>query len=176
MTIRPIDVPGLPAGIEVRRSTRRKKSVAAHREAGMTIVVVPERMPVKQAAAHAVALHQRLLKRAARTRVSDAQLLTRANELRAQYLPNAPSPSSISWSANQNRRWGSCTTTDGSIRISNRLQGMPQYVLDYVIMHELTHLLVPNHGAQFNALLDNYPQRSRACAFLDGAEFAIGNW
>ncbi|HAM23172.1 MAG TPA: metal-dependent hydrolase [Actinobacteria bacterium] len=175
MTIRPIDVPGLPADIEVRRSTRRKRSVGAHREAGITIVVVPERMSVREAAKHALALHQRLLKRAQKTRVSDDQLLERASWLRKRYMPTAPAPSSIRWSTNQNRRWGSCTTTDGSIRLSARLQGMPQYVVDYVILHELAHLVVPNHGPDFNHLLDTYSQRQRACSFLDGVEFATSN-
>lgn len=172
MSIRPIDVPGLPEGIEVRRSTRRRRSVQAHREAGVTIVVVPERMSVKQAKEHAIALHQRLMKRAAKTKVSDEQLLERALMLRARYMPHIPEPSSISWSSSQNRRWGSCTPSDGSIRLSNRLQGMPQYVVDYVILHELAHLQVANHGPEFNDLLDGYPQRQRACAFLDGVDYA----
>lgn len=175
MTIRPIDVPGLPEGIEVRRSTRRRRSVAAHREAGVTVVVVPERMSVRQAAEHALALHQRLLKRAERTKVSDEALSERATWLRSRYMPTVPEPSSIKWSTNQNRRWGSCTTTDGSIRLSHRLQGMPQYVIDYVILHELAHLMVPNHGPDFNHLLDGYPQRQRACAFLDGVDYASSN-
>lgn len=172
MTIRPIEVPGLPEGIEVRRSTRRRRSVAAHREAGVTIVVVPERMSVKQAAEHAIALHARLLKRAEKTKVSDEALLDRALTLQARYLPTVPKPSSIVWSSSQQRRWGSCTTTDGSIRLSARLQGMPQYVVDYVIVHELAHLEFANHGPEFNALVDAYPQRERACAFLDGVEYA----
>ena len=172
MTIRPIEVPGLPEGIKVRRSTRRRRSVAAHREAGVTIVVVPERMSVKQAAEHAIALHARLLKRAEKTKVSDEALLDRALALQARYLPTVPKPSSIVWSSSQQRRWGSCTTTDGSIRLSARLQGMPQYVVDYVIVHELAHLEFANHGPEFNALVDAYPQRERACAFLDGVEYA----
>lgn len=175
MTIRPIDVPGLPDGIEVRKSTRRRRSVGAYREGGITVVVVPERMSASQAAEHALALHQRLMKRAAKTRVSDDQLLERANLLRGRYMPRVPAPSSIRWSAQQNRRWGSCTTTDGSIRLSDRLQGMPQYVVDYVILHELAHLIVPNHGPDFDDLLDNYPQRQRACAFLDGVDYATSN-
>jgi predicted metal-dependent hydrolase len=52
---------------------------------------------------------------------------------------------------------------------------MPQYVVDYVILHELAHLVVPNHGPDFNHLLDTYPQRQRACSFLDGVEFATSN-
>ncbi|MFA7267610.1 MAG: YgjP-like metallopeptidase domain-containing protein [Candidatus Nanopelagicales bacterium] len=176
MTIRPVEVPGLPEGIEVRRSTRRRRSVAAHREAGVTIVVVPERMSVKQATEHALAMHARLLKRAAKTKVSDEQLLERALALRARYLPSVATPSSIVWSTSQNRRWGSCTTTDGSIRLSARLQGMPQYVIDYVIVHELAHLEFANHGPDFNHFIDAYPQRERACAFLDGVEFASAEY
>lgn len=52
---------------------------------------------------------------------------------------------------------------------------MPQYVLDYVILHELAHLMVANHGPDFNDLLDNYPQRQRACAFLEGVDYATTN-
>lgn len=175
MTIRPIDVPGLPEGIEVRRSTRRRRSVQAHREAGVTIVVIPERMSLHEAREHAIALHQRLMKRAAKTRVSDEQLLERALWLRTRYMPDIPEPSSITWSSNQNRRWGSCTTADGSIRLSNRLQGMPQYVVDYVILHELAHLQIPNHGPAFNSLLNAYPQREAASAFLSGVDFATSH-
>jgi predicted metal-dependent hydrolase len=174
MTIRPVTIPGLPAEIEVRRSTRRRRSVAAHREGGRTIVVVPDRMPAAQAAEHALALHQRLLKKATRHRVSDQQLLARAERLRARYLPTAPPPGSVRWATNQSRRWGSCTPAEGSIRLSSRLQGMPDYVIDYVLVHELAHLLEANHGNEFKALVAAFPDHERACSFLDGVEFASG--
>ena len=47
--------------------------------------------------------------------------------------------------------------SDRTIRLSHRLRGMPDYVVDYVLLHELVHLLVPGHGTDFHALMDRYP-------------------
>ena len=67
-----------------------------------------------------------------------------------------------------------CTPSDRSIRISSRVQGMPGYVLDYVILHELSHLLVAGHGPDFWALLAAYPRLERARGYLDGVAAASG--
>ena len=72
------------------------------------------------------------------------------------------------WVTNQNTRWGSCTPAEGSIRLSHRLQGMPEYVVDYVLVHELAHLLVPGHGPRFWRLLEAYPRTERARGYLEG--------
>ena len=73
-------------------------------------------------------------------------------ELSRRYLDDRAEPSSVRWVDNQQQRWGSCTIDDGSIRLSHRLQGMPAWVIDYVLLHELAHLLVPGHGPEFWAL------------------------
>lgn len=172
MTFRTIDVPGLPDGIEVRRSTRRHRSVGAHRENSVTVVVVPERMPITVARAHALELHERLLARAQKRVRTDSELAVRADRLRREYLPAAPEPRSIRWSSRQARRWGSCTSFDRSIRISTRLQGMPDYVIDSVIVHELAHLVEVTHSPAFYALTDAFPDYQRGNAFLDGYDFA----
>jgi predicted metal-dependent hydrolase len=51
---------------------------------------------------------------------------------------------------------------------------MPGYVLDYVILHELAHLLVGGHGPDFWALLAAYPRLERARGYLDGVAAASG--
>jgi hypothetical protein len=63
---------------------------------------------------------------------------------------------------------------DGTIRISARLRGMPSWVLDYVLLHELAHLLQPRHGPQFWALLQGYPRTERARGFLEGVAATAG--
>lgn len=73
---------------------------------------------------------------------------------------------------NQNSRWGSATPADGTIRLSDKLQPMPQWVIDYVLLHELAHLLVASHNAAFWKLLEAYPETQRAKAFLEGVSFA----
>ncbi len=49
---------------------------------------------------------------------------------------------------------------------------MPDWVVDYVLLHELSHLLVASHGPEFWELLRGYPQLERAKAFLDGVSYA----
>ncbi|MGH9093556.1 MAG: M48 metallopeptidase family protein, partial [Acidimicrobiales bacterium] len=77
-----------------------------------------------------------------------------------------PSPASIAWSDRQEWRWGSCTPAHGSVRISSRLAREPQWVLDYVIVHELAHLAEPGHGRRFWRLVERYPLTERARGFL----------
>jgi predicted metal-dependent hydrolase len=81
-------------------------------------------------------------------------------------------PTSVRWVSNQNSRWGSATPSDGSIRLSDKLRPMPQWVIDYVLLHELAHLLVAGHNAAFWKLLEAYPETERAKAFLEGVSFA----
>ena len=72
------------------------------------------------------------------------------------------------------RRWASCTPAEGTIRVSDRLRDVPDHVLDYVLLHELAHLLVPGHGPAFWRLLASYPRLERARGFLDGLAHAEG--
>jgi hypothetical protein len=56
--------------------------------------------------------------------------------------------------------------------MSRRLQELPSWVQDYVLVHELVHLLVPGHGPKFWALVARYPRAERARGFLDGVSAA----
>lgn len=103
-----------------------------------------------------------------RRRPSDEELMTRATDLSRRYLGGLAQPVSVTWVANQNSRWGSCTPADRTIRLSTRLQGMPNWVIDYVLVHELAHLVEQGHGPRFWALLRSYPRTERARGYLDG--------
>lgn len=100
--------------------------------------------------------------------LGDTELAARAEWLSEQYLGGRARPASVRWVTNQNTRWGSCTPAEGSIRLSHRLKGMPEYVVDYVLLHELAHLLVPGHGRRFWELLEAYPRTERARGYLEG--------
>ena len=169
-----VDIPGLPPGVEVRRSTRRRRSVTAFREGGLTVVVVPHRMSRAEIVPYVEELVGRLEARERRGRRTDTELMVRAGELSRRYLEGRAQPATVRWVTNQHRRWGSCTPTDRSIRLSTRLQGMPAYVLDYVLVHELVHLLVLDHGADFEAWMRRYPRLLEARAFLAGVDHATG--
>jgi predicted metal-dependent hydrolase len=155
-------------GVEVRRSRRRRRTVSAYREGGRTIVLIPERFSADEERTWVDAMIRRLAAGDKRRRPSDEQLLERATDLSRRYLGGLAKPVSIVWVTNQGSRWGSCTPGEGTIRISARVKGMPQWVLDYVILHELTHLLQPGHGREFWSLLESYPRTERARGYLEG--------
>src|SRR5690625_159940 len=140
-----MEEPGLGA-VEVRRSARRRRTVSAFREGDRTIVAIPARFTRAQEREWVHRMLSRLAAQERRRRPSDSQLAERAAELSRKYLRGRAVPTSVAWAANQERRWGSCTPADGSIRISTRLRGMPRWVIDYVLLHELAHLLHAGHG------------------------------
>lgn len=53
-------------------------------------------------------------------------------------------------------RWGSCSVSAGTIRISEALAHYPETCLEYVVVHELCHLLEPSHNARFKALMTRF--------------------
>lgn len=53
-------------------------------------------------------------------------------------------------------RWGSCNVKTGRICINVQLAAQPPECLEYVVVHELCHLIEANHGPRFHALLDAY--------------------
>jgi predicted metal-dependent hydrolase len=119
----------------------------------------------------------RLAAREERIRRTDNELEQRARRLTVRYLPeyaDRVNPASVRWVTNQNGRWGSCTPDDGTIRISHRIQEMPDWVVDYVLLHELAHLVVPSHSARFWDLVNRYPKAERARGYLEGISAATG--
>ncbi|WP_097887537.1 M48 metallopeptidase family protein [Streptomyces sp. st140] len=156
------------SAVEVRRSTRRRKSVSAYREGDRTIVLIPARMSQAEERRWVGVMLDKLAAQESKRQLGDTELTERAARLSAQYFDGRARPASVRWVTNQNTRWGSCTPAEGSIRLSHRLQGMPEYVVDYVLLHELAHLLVPGHGPEFWRLLEAYPRTERARGFLEG--------
>jgi len=98
----------------------------------------------------------------------DDGLQSRALRLSDEYLGGLAVPESVRWVDNQLQRWGSCTPRDRTIRLSERLRDMPGWVVDYVLLHELSHLLEPKHDASFWAWVERYPLTERAKGYLLG--------
>jgi predicted metal-dependent hydrolase len=161
--------------VEVRRSARRRRTVTAYRELGRTVVLIPAAFsPAEERrwVAQMVAKLQTREERRRRALGGDDELMARALSLSAAHLDGLAEPASVRWVDNQHRRWGSCTPADRSIRLSSRLRSMPEYVVDYVLVHELAHLLEPGHDESFWALVARYPRAERARGFLEGVELA----
>ncbi|CUR58601.1 conserved hypothetical protein, putative zinc-binding site [metagenome] len=154
--------------VEVRRSRRRRRTVSAYREGDTIVVLIPATMSRAQEAEWVKTMVARLAKKAQRAVRSDDDLVRRAAELSDLYLGGLAVPASVRWVENQKSRWGSCTPSDKSIRLSSRLQLMPPWVVDYVLVHELAHLLESGHDAKFWAWVDRYPKAERAKGYLLG--------
>ena len=99
-------------------------------------------------------------------------LMRRAKELNRDYLHGKANAASVPWVDHMTPRWGSCTTGDATIRLSDRLRSMPVWVIDYVLLHELAHLLEPSHNQRFWHWVDKYPKAERAKGFLEGVASA----
>lgn len=165
----PLDVPGLEdefARIEVRRSTRRKKTISAEIVGDTLVVSIPQRMSRADEHEWVQRMATRMSERKRRDRLNaDGALVRRAEQLAELYVDGAR-PAEISWITTQRSRWGYCSPEEKAIRLSLALSDYPNWVRDYVIVHELAHLLVPDHSDAFWALVKRYPLTERARGFL----------
>jgi predicted metal-dependent hydrolase len=157
----------LVRSVEVRRSARRKRTVAARLEGGNLIVFLPARMSQAEEAVWVERMRRRLESRERRRHQnSSGELERRAQEMNKRYFGGKLKWSSLTYVGNQNSRYGSCTVGTGAIRLSESLLDMPGWVRDYVLVHELAHLIVPNHSPKFWALVERYPLTERARGYL----------
>jgi predicted metal-dependent hydrolase len=154
--------------VEVRRSHRRTRTVSAYRKDGKVIVMIPARFTRAEESEWVDTMLGKLARSEQRGRRTDEQLMRRARELSREYLHAKAQPASVRWVDNMTTRWGSCTTGEGTIRLSDRLRTMPTWVIDYVLLHELAHLLEPNHNATFWSWVDRFPRSERAKGYLEG--------
>ena len=154
--------------VRVIRSPRRKSTASARLRDGVLELRIPAFFNEEQEQAMVGRLLDRFEEK---WRSSQVDLEPRARQLAARF--GLPEPRSIRWSTRQRMRWGSCTTASGDIRISTRLADVPPWVLDHVIVHELAHLVVADHSAEFQALVNQNPLAERAEGYLmalsDGA-------
>jgi hypothetical protein len=166
-------LPGVTEGeILVIRSTRRKKSASAYRQGGRIVISLPARMSKAEEAQVVPELIAIIRSREESKTPSEEVLATRIDQLLSELAPEITArPASVSWRP-MRERWGSCTTLDRTIRISDRLKLAPDYALDYVLFHEAIHLQWADHGAEFTELLGRYEDSELATAYLDGWEAA----
>lgn len=166
--------------VEVRRSARRKLTVTAYRERDAIVVLIPQRMSRADERKFVDDIVAKVLAREAKMAVppEDDALAGRAHRLSETYLApelgHAPQAREVTWVTNQNRRWGSCTPGTQRIRLSHRLRAMPSWVVDYVLLHELAHLVEPTHSSRFWRLVGRFPQAERAKGYLEGWHAAQG--
>jgi len=166
-------LPGIGEGeIIVIRSTRRKKNISEYRQGGRIVVSIPARMSKADERAMVPEMVAKIRAQEAAATMSEERLSSRVDELLTELAPEISlRPSSINWRG-MRERWGSCTGTDRTIRISDRLKLAPAYALDYVLFHEAIHLQWSDHGTEFTDTLARFEDSELASAYLDGWEAA----
>lgn len=172
-----------PDGIPVRvlRSSRRRRTVSGVWKNGEAVISVPATLSLRQEEEWIRRMVPDILARRSRAlerfgENADGELMQRAGMLNRKYLEGRAEPLSVRWVRNQTTRWGSASPGSGSIRLNHRLQRMPGWVQDYILVHELAHLVADDgHGPQFKALEGRYERRAEAKAYLAGVSFGMAN-
>ncbi len=152
--------------VRIIRSPRRRKTISARMEGGVMVVRAPQHISEQELNQAIEKFKLRFQRRQDARSLNDATLEQRAQALNRRYFGGKLQWRHIRWVTNQQKRFGSCTPSRGTIRISHRLGKVPLWVLDYVLMHEMAHLLEPNHGPRFWALVNRYPLTERARGYL----------
>lgn len=167
-----VEIDGEP--VRLISSVRRKKTISAKIHDGMIELSVPLNMRDAEIVRSGRGLISKIKSRQRQTErfQSNPALYARALHLARVWLGSEVMPTSVVWSDRQTTLWGSCTVTTGAIRISTMLQGMPQWVIDGVVVHELAHLKHNTHGQEFQDFAGRYPRMAEANAFLHGVSFA----
>lgn len=153
--------------VHVVRSPRRAKTAGARLVGDVIEVRVPQGLTQdreRELVEKLVALLKAGLSRTDLNR--DDDLMARAQELNRRYFDGRLRINSVRYVTNQRSRFGSCTPNTAAIRLSHRLAGMPGWVQDYVLVHELAHLVEPNHSPDFWRLVHRYELAERAIGFL----------
>ena len=154
-----------PPPIRIVATRRRRRTVAARLRAGVLELLVPDWMSHAERQRWAEVMSRRLQRRVDRSRPSDARLAERAMVLNERHFGGR-----MRWTSavfvDMSHLWGSCTFTSGAIRIANRAAALPEWVLDYLLVHELAHLEHSDHGPAFHELENRYPLCERAKGYL----------
>ena len=147
--------------VEVTRSKKRRKTVGAHLVGGVLRIALPSWMSKADEAHWVREMSGRFRRKMSADRL---RLAERAATLSRRH--DLPQPGTIRWADDMRSRWGSCTPSTSTVRISTRLAAFPDWVVDYVIVHELAHLLVLGHSDDFWRLVYRYPKAERAIGYL----------
>jgi len=153
--------------IKILRSKKRKRTVSARMIKDILVVRAPENIPESRLEKVVAELKARIERKHLKEELNKHQYLSiRAKEFNRQYFENKLNINSIEYVTDQNSKFGCCNYRTGCIRISHRISAMPQWVRDYVIIHELAHLVVSDHSRAFWDIVNLYKLAERARGYL----------
>jgi predicted metal-dependent hydrolase len=167
-----------PIDVDVVRDGRLRTRVHWEWSGSRVRIRIPRSAPKREVERLVAEIVEEVKQRRASVRArADADLEAMAQQINRSYFDGEIEWHSIRWVSNMRKRLGSCTIggpTDGDIRISDRIRGWPDWVVEYVVAHELTHRKHSNHGKEFWTYLGRYPRAERARGFIMGMAHQLG--
>lgn len=153
--------------VEVIRSRKRRKTIQAKLKNDVLEIRIPARMSKREENKAVAEMMKKMKSRLEKEKLNrKTVLMDRAQRLNLKYFNGRLKIKSVEFVTNQNSCFGSCSTRSARIRISHRLANAPKWVLDYVIFHEMAHILQPNHSKKFHELENIFPHAERARGYL----------
>ena len=153
--------------VKIIRSQRRKRTISGRLVKNTLFVHTPVDMPEAHLEKIINNFKVRFERQRLKKELNEKEDLTGiAQRLNERYFAGKVKINRIEYVTNQSRKFGCCSYKSRNIRISHRLRTMPAWVRDYVIFHEIAHLVEPNHGKSFWNILSRYRLTERARGYL----------
>jgi len=160
----------LPVEVKIIRSRRRFRTVSASLTKDILLVQAPQILSAERLNKiidkFKIKFENKLLK----TDLDKTRdLVGCANRINMKYFDNKLKLDLIEYATDQNSKFGCCNWRTARIRISHKISLMPGWVRDYVVLHEMAHLVEPNHGKAFWDIVSRYRLTERARGYLMAA-------
>lgn len=153
--------------IKVIRSHKRRRTVSARVVNDILVVSAPVLIPQPHLEKIVANFKERFERKKLKEELNKKEgLESVAQRLNERYFENKLSIDTIEYVTNHKSKFGCCNYRSRHIRISHRISTMPAWVRDYVIIHELAHLLEPNHSKAFWDFVNRYELAERAKGYL----------
>jgi hypothetical protein len=158
--------------VKIKRSSRRLRTVSARLVNDTLLISAPVDLPEGRLEKITADFKSRFEKKKLKEELSRKQDLREiAVLLNKKYFGNQLKINSIEYVSGQSSKFGCCNYHSANIRISHRVGLMPRWVRDYVLIHEMAHLLEPNHSRAFWNIVSRYKLAERARGYLMAVGF-----
>jgi len=156
--------------VKIIRSSRRKRTVSARMDEDILIVSAPALLSEARLEKIIVDFKFKFQKKKIKEELDRKELLAHiAVRINEKYFANKLKINSIEYVTGQDSKFGCCNFCSADIRISHRVGLMPDWVRDYVLIHEMAHLIEPNHSKSFWDIVSRYELAERARGYLMAA-------
>jgi predicted metal-dependent hydrolase len=162
--------------VKIVRSRRRLRTVSARLVNNMLLVQAPATLAEERLEDIVNGFKTKFERKKIKEELDKSQDLKKiAAVLNKKYFGGRLKINSVEYVTVQDRKFGCCNYGTGNIRISHRIGLMPEWVRDYVLVHEMAHLIEPNHSKSFWDIVSNYGLAERAKGFLIASGLEMDN-